>query len=69
MDFIMTTKTTNSNITKKATEPEFKKKWGVKTSSCGWAGIPNILIERQQALNITANLSRIDFLTNTTIYA
>ncbi len=46
----MTQKKTIKNSTK--VDSEFKKKWGSQIYSLGWAGIPNILIERQQKLGI-----------------
>ena len=48
----MTVSTKKHASKAKEGESEFKKKWGAKTYSLGWAGIPNILIERQQTLGI-----------------
>lgn len=46
----MMLKTAKKSDTK--VDSEFKKKWGAQTYSLGWAGIPNVLIERQQTLGI-----------------
>lgn len=35
-----------------AKEKEFVKKWGADAHSLGWTAIPNILLERQQALGL-----------------
>ena len=32
----------------------FDRKWGASITSLGWTGVPNILIERQQALKLTS---------------
>ncbi len=45
---------TKSNKTIKDDNKTLEKKWGSSVLETGWTGIPNILIERQRALNLSS---------------